>query len=122
MKLFLIAIYILLSITELFAQNPKIKLYGDSLKTEKTDSGKARFLYLQSYYYQNYKPDSALLLARSSYSISKRSGFLKGEATSLGLMGLAFNRLGNFAKALEYYLEQLKIQEKRGDQEEIARA
>jgi tetratricopeptide (TPR) repeat protein len=94
--------------------------YKDSLNMEKTDTGKAIFLYKLSYYYQNYKPDSALLLAQSSYALSQQAGFLRGKTSSLGQMAKALNRLGNFPKALEYYLEQLKLLEKKKDPEDIA--
>lgn len=101
-------------------QSSMIGKYIDSLKIEKTDTGKAIFLYKLSYYYQNYKPDSALLLAQSSYEISQKAKFLRGQTSSLGQMAKALNRLGNFPKALEYYLEQLKLLEKKKDPEDIA--
>ena len=101
-------------------QNSMIAFYKDSLNKTTIDSNKAYCLYILSYYYQNSKPDSALLLAQSAYSLSVKSNFLRGKIGSLGQMALAFNRMGNFTKALEYYLEQLKIIEKQKDQENIA--
>jgi tetratricopeptide (TPR) repeat protein len=79
------------------------------LSVEKTDTGKAKLLFMLSYYYQVYKPDSALLLARSCYDISSRVHFKKGMRNALGQMAGAYNRLGNYTKALETYLQQLKI-------------
>src|SRR5690242_9107610 len=93
------------------SQTAVIDSYKDSVNKAVNDSDQARFLYILSYYYQNYKPDSALLLAEASYNISKEINFIKGETSSLGQMALAFNRLGNFTKALEMYLEQLQILE-----------
>jgi tetratricopeptide (TPR) repeat protein len=101
-------------------QSSMIDKYKDSLNIEKTDTGKAIFLYKLSYYYQNYKPDSALLLAQSSYALSQKAEFGRGKTSSLGQMAKALNRLGNFPKALEYYLEQLKLLEKKKDPEDIA--
>ncbi len=92
------------------------------LSQAKTDTDRAHKLYLLSYYYSNYKPDSALLLAQSAYTLSVHIKYLQGQAASLGLMGTAFNRMGNFPKALEYYIEQLKILEKKQDPEAIASA
>lgn len=112
----------LICLSDCFGQSPMIAKYKDSLNIEKADTNKAKFLYKLSYYYSYYKPDSALLLAYSSYNISKHTHFAKGESTSLGLIGLAFNRLGNYSKALEYYLEQLKILEKNSSAEDIATA
>ena len=77
-----------------------------NLQKEKTDTGKAIILYHLSYYYLNSRPDSALLFSEEAYKISKEHKFLKGESGSLGMMAGALNRLGNFPKSLEYYLEQ----------------
>ncbi|MFL5809566.1 MAG: tetratricopeptide repeat protein, partial [Flavisolibacter sp.] len=40
----------------------------------------------------------------------------------LAMLGGAYNRLGNFSKALEYYLEQLKLLEKKADPYDITDA
>jgi len=77
------------------AQTP-IELYSDSIKIDKVDTVKAYHLYLLSYYYQNYKPDSALLLAQEAYTLSKKLKFLRGEIGSLGQIALAYNKLGSF--------------------------
>ncbi|HMV24703.1 MAG TPA: hypothetical protein PKA71_10260, partial [Saprospiraceae bacterium] len=68
---------------------------------------------LLSFEYQNYKPDSALLIAQQLYDYATQKGSLFGQ--SLGLDGLAgaFLRIGDNAKALEYYLQRLSIEEKR---------
>lgn len=91
-----------------------------ALQMEKTDTGKAIILYHLSYYYQKYKPDSALLLAQSAHQLSTSINFVKGQSNSLGQMAGACNRLGNYPKALEYYIEQLKIEEKESSPEGIA--
>jgi len=90
------------------------------LYKQKADTSKAKTLRLLSYYYKNSKPDSALILAQNAYSLSKKWHDEKGEASSLGLMAAAFNWLGNFTKALEYYLEELKIVERTGDAKSLA--
>jgi tetratricopeptide (TPR) repeat protein len=92
-----------------------IERYHDSVKSAKSDSDKAKHLYFLSYYYQYYKPDSALFHAQSSYELSKKIHFEKGQRNSLGQMALAFNRLGDFSEALKYYLEQLELMEKQND-------
>ena len=104
------------------AQSTMIDKYKDSVAIEKTDTGKAIYLYKLSYYYQNYKPDSALLLAQASYSLSRKADFVRGKNSSLGQMATALNRMGNYAKALEIYLEQLELLEKQKDPEDIASA
>ncbi len=122
MKMWIIIVLFLTSYMEGYSQRAITDSLWGILKKEKKDTTRAKILYKLSYYYKNNKPDSALLLAQASYTISKKERFEKGEATSLGLMGEAFNRLGNFPKALEYNLEQLKILEKKGDAEDLASA
>lgn len=64
--------------------------------------------------YQDSHVDSALYLAESAYNVAKKIHFLKGQIYSLNLMGVSFIRLGNYSKALETFLEALKICEKTG--------
>ncbi|MDB5250092.1 MAG: tetratricopeptide repeat protein [Segetibacter sp.] len=120
MRFFLLLSFALLYGTRSFSQNTIIDSLKETLKTEKTDTGKAIILYNLSYYYQKYKPDSALLLARRAFQLSKEASFLKGQSNSLGQIAGAFNRLGNYPEALEYYIEQLKIEEIRNSPEGIA--
>lgn len=104
----------------LFAQNRVVDSLYKVLEKEKTDTGKIRLLTRLSRAYQVSKPDSALLLAEEAYFMSKNKKFIKGESWALGQMAIAFNSLGNFPKAMEYYIDQLKIEEKRGYADNIA--
>ncbi len=90
------------------------------LRKERVDTVKVDILFSISHLYQNYKPDSALFFAQEAYFLSVKHDYLKGESWSLNQMAVAFNNLGNFPKALEYYLEQLKIEEKIGKPANIA--
>ncbi|MEO7766041.1 MAG: hypothetical protein ABIS01_01400, partial [Ferruginibacter sp.] len=81
------------------------------LISEKTDTGKAIILCGLSLAYQNSKPDSALLLAQEAYFMSKNKKFIRGQSWALNQMAIAFNNLGNYPKALSYYIEYLKIEE-----------
>ena len=120
MKIFLIILLVVLYASPGRAQSSIIELYKDSIAKARVDSNKAFYLYTLSYYYQNSKPDSSLLLAQAAYSLSLKSDFLRGKIGSLGQMALAFNRLGNYDKALEKYIEQLKLVEKQKDPYNIA--
>jgi tetratricopeptide (TPR) repeat protein len=121
MKIFFLILFVA-GCFKTMAQNTIIDSLKDELKKEETDTGRAHKLYFLSYYYQRYKPDSALLLAQEAYSLSVQSDYILGQSSSLGQMAGAFNRLGNFPKALEFYIEQLKILEKEGNAEDIAYA
>lgn len=107
--LFAIALFFTMPAT--YGQQHMIDSLRSVLANEKTDTGKAVTLYRLSYYYQMSRPDSALLLAQLSYHLSVKNNFLKGQSWSLNQIAGAFNRLGDYAKALEYYIRQLKIEE-----------
>src|SRR5450432_3950492 len=100
-RLALLISHLLISFS-LFAQNRAVDSLKTALENEKTDTGKITLLYTLSQAYQNSKPDSALLLAREAYSMSKNKKFIGGESWSLGEMAVAYNRIGDFPKALEY--------------------
>src|SRR5665213_1133630 len=91
----------------------------DSLKTllkkEKQDTGRVTLLNHLSYAYGNNKPDTAILLAYEALSLSKRIGFVKGEAGSLNMLAIVYSHSGNEAKALENYLQALKLYEQIND-------
>ncbi len=103
-----------------FAQTAVMDSLYKKLNKEKTDTGKAIILYNLSYYYQKYKPDSALLLGQQAYILSKKHAFLKGESGALSTMANAFQVLDNYPRAIEYYIEELKIEEKRNLPENIS--
>lgn len=119
-----IAFYFLLffSISNTFAQKRAIDSLYKELSLKKADTSKAIILYKLSYQYLDYKPDSAMLLARQSYILSKRHRFLKGESWSLSMIASAYHTLHNYPKAIAYYIEQIKIEEKRLKPENIGNA
>ena len=88
----------------------------DSLKTllqnEKQDTARVKLLIQLGIWYSDIKPDTSMLLALEALSLSKRIGFVKGEATSLGRMAHAYWVLGNRPKAFEASLQSLKLHEK----------
>ncbi len=119
MKLFT-TIFLLLLLNYCNAQLTVIDSLKTLLANTKSDTDKAVALYNLSYYYQMYRPDSALMFAETAYDLSIKNKFLKGESWSLDRIAGAFHRLDNYPKALEYYLQQLKIEEKRGYMDNIA--
>src|SRR5580698_7950630 len=121
MRISFLLIFILLINSLLFSQNNTVDSLRAALKNEKTDTSKIILLYQLSLAYQDSKPDSALLLAQDAYLMSKNKKFIKGESWALNQMAFAFNSIGNFPKALEYYIQQLKLEETRGYPDNIAR-
>ncbi|MEO6733503.1 MAG: tetratricopeptide repeat protein [Ferruginibacter sp.] len=120
MKRSSLLILLILMSSLLFAQNMVVDSLYAALSKEKKDTAKIILLYNLSHAYQDSKPDSALLLAQDAYLKAKKINFLKGESWSLSQMAIAFNNLGNFPRALGYYIEQLKIEEARNRPDNIA--
>ena len=124
-KIILLLLPAFFCITNNYAQtinNPKLR---DSLKIllqkEKQDTSMVRLLTELSYEYASNKPDSTMILALQALSLSKRIGFVKGEALSLSRIGMAHIALGNSPKAMEARLQALKLDEKINNLAGIAR-
>jgi tetratricopeptide (TPR) repeat protein len=93
---------------------------SDSLKqllqTERQDTTRVNLLnqLAVQYYFNN--PDTALVFGQQALALARKTGFSRGEAGSLNRIGNVFSYTGNFAKALELYLEALKTAEALKDE------
>ncbi|MCY7310507.1 MAG: tetratricopeptide repeat protein, partial [Chitinophagaceae bacterium] len=98
----------------------------DSLKllllNEKTDTGRVIRLAELSFEYLESKPDTTMVLALEALSLASKIGFVKGEAISLNRVGNAYRAFGNnYPKAMEIYLQALKLNEKINNTDGIQR-
>ena len=88
----------------------------DSIKQlllkDKEDSSRVLHLADLSYEYIASQPDTMMMLALQALEISRRIGFLKGEAESLNRVGNAYGSYSNYPKEMEAYLLALQINEK----------
>jgi tetratricopeptide (TPR) repeat protein len=73
-----------------------------------------------SYAYLSSSPDSALKYAMDGLQLAKQINSRKGEAICLDALGNVYFHIGDNAKALELYLEFLKIKEELKDWENIS--
>lgn len=114
---------LLLGLSGIFEGYSQYK-YTDSLTyvAEKTKdiSSKIDELYDLSYQYQVSRPDSALMVAKELYDFSIETGNEYGTSLALDAMAGAFLRIGDNAKALEYYLMRLELAEKLNEADDIA--
>ncbi|MFC4209990.1 tetratricopeptide repeat protein [Pedobacter lithocola] len=115
----LLNLFLFVSVTS-FAQKQVLDSLYKDLASQKTDSGRVSVLYDLSYSYHKSKPDSALILAQQAYKLAKKIKFLKGESWALNGLANAFHSLHNYPRAIEYFIEELKIHEKRGMPENMA--
>lgn len=93
------------------------------IKQSKKDTGRTGKVYLLNLLAQEYQSislDTALLISQQAYKISKKINNLDGISRSANIMGNIYLDAGNYSKALEYYIEKLKIEEKRNIPEMLA--
>jgi len=117
----------LLLLLALFSSNS----YGqrhviDSLITvlhrQKEGSNKVQTLNELGWYMFVTKPDTAIILSIDALDLARRIKFKEGEASSLDLIGLGYNTLGNYPKALELFLQELRVWEQLKDSSGMASA
>ncbi|HYK47771.1 MAG TPA: tetratricopeptide repeat protein [Parafilimonas sp.] len=96
----------------------------DSLKillaTTTEDTSRVLLLEDLSFSYQYSYPDTALHYAMQGLQLARRIGYPKGEGYCLNALGNVYLDIGNYPRALELYLDALKIREKLKGQREIA--
>lgn len=93
------------------------------LKTATTDTGRSGRIYVLTRLaneYLNASLDTALMYSTQAYKQAKKIRYADGLSRSANLIGTVYLRAGNFAKAQEYYLEKLKIEEQRNEPEMLA--
>ena len=97
-----------------YGQHTALDSLQQAFAQNKADSTQVFLLCEESYALQDSKPDSSLLLAQKAYFIARNNHFEKGEAMAFNQVAAAYKSLGNFPKSLEYYISQLKIEERIG--------
>lgn len=104
------------------AQSGSIDSLRQLLTTSKEDSNRVKSLYRLGSLYSDSKPDSTLILATDGLLLSRRIRFLPGEASCLNILGDAADNIGDYPKALGYYLQSMKINEKLNNETGIRRS
>ena len=121
MKKIILLLLVSFRILNIHAQTNEIDSLKKLLQKEKKDTNRVMLLADLSAAYATNKVDTAMLLGLEALSLSQRIGFVKGEATSLTQVGLAYHILGNEPKAMEVWLQSLKLNEKINNLAGIAR-
>ncbi len=85
------------------------------LKTQKQDSTRVNTLLSLSHALYVSNPDTSIHLSIEALALSKQIDFPSGVSRSLGNIGIAYTTVGNFPKALDYYLQNLRLVEQRKD-------
>jgi tetratricopeptide (TPR) repeat protein len=120
MKYLLFLSLLLLIILPVSAQNHQVDSLSAAYTKAKTDSGRADILFDLANLYAQDKPDSELFKARQALFISRKAKYLTGERRALKQMAEAYQFMGNYPLALQFYLERLKLDEHyKGSEEEV---
>jgi tetratricopeptide (TPR) repeat protein len=103
-----------------YGQREKIDSMEKLLKSEKSDSNKVGTLWHLAEAYQVYKPDTSLKLAQQAVVLARKIKYIEGESRALNQVANAFNQVGNYPRALDFYLQKLKLEERRNNPENLA--
>ncbi|HUQ66725.1 MAG TPA: tetratricopeptide repeat protein [Flavitalea sp.] len=85
------------------------------IKTQKQDSNKVRSLIALASLYNLTKPDTTVRLSVEALELAKSIGDDRSVRNSLEQIAGGYHILGNYAKALQFYLQALKLAEKSND-------
>jgi len=97
------------------AQNRVVDSLSSLLANEKQDTGRVTLLWKLASAYNSFNPDTGRALAQEALYLAQKIKYVEGESKSLGKLANAFNKIGNYPRALEFYLRQLKLEEKRNN-------
>ena len=101
-------------------QRSKIDSLSAVLSNQKNDSNKVNTMWHLADTYNSYKPDTALVIAEEALFLAQKLKYTEGESRSLGILANSFLSIGNYPKALEFYIKKLKIEEKRNNPHNLA--
>lgn len=104
----------------LHAQTNEVDSLKQLLQAETSDTGRVILLNQISKLLVINHADTALILSQRALALAKKTGFKKGEATSLNRIANVFAYTGNNPKSLEFHLEALKKAEAINDKTLIA--
>ena len=106
----------------LFSQNHQlVDSLETLLKSATQDTTKSKVLLQLCYAFIDINPDTAIIFANQSLSLSDRIGFRKGSANAFISLGEINENKGNFKQAMELHMKALKVMEEIGNKKGISR-
>lgn len=103
-----------------FSQHAKEDSFRNLLATAKQDTNKVIWHWRLADVMNKRLPDSALYIAQEALSLANQLQYTEGESRSLGVLANTLIKLGNYPKALDYYLQKLQLEEKRNNPRNLA--
>lgn len=102
------------------AQKSKVDSLSRLLSSAKEDTSRVKYMWQIARDISLYNPDSALLISQKALYLARKIKYKEGESRSLGILANTFSKIGNYPRALEVYLEKLKLEEKRNNPRNMA--
>lgn len=96
-----------------FAQKSNADSLSRLLAVEKKDTNRVRLMWQMAGAVNMYDPDTAVILSQQALYLSQEIKYIEGQSKSLGALANAFVKMGNYPRAMELYIQKLKLEEKR---------
>ncbi len=113
---------LLLVVLVLDAQNIRIDTLRAALQKQMPDTERIKKMNDLAYEFTLSDPVQTFLIARNAYELSKKNHYEDGELKALGYLAKAYNSTGNYNRAIEIFLQQLEIAEKKNLPRKLATA
>lgn len=94
-----------------WAQNPPSDTILSQLGIKTADTAAVRILNQNAWEIRNSNPNLSITYSKKAAEIASKLKFMRGVASSYNYIGIAFRNKENFPKALEYFIEALRIAE-----------
>lgn len=108
----LILLFFLSGAERIWAQNPTSDTILSGLGIKSADTSAVRILNQNAWEIRNSNPNLSIVYSKKATEISAKLNYRKGLASSYNFTGIAFRNKENYPKALECFIEALKIAEK----------
>jgi len=115
MKRLPLAVLLITLFINVHAQQKQIDSLNALIKTDKVDTVKADHLYALARVYSHSSPTTSIQLAQQVYNIALVNKNYRLTNRSLNLMANSFTSMGDYNKAMQLYLKNLKLEEEHND-------
>src|SRR2546429_409249 len=124
LKILLILFVVFIRNVSLYAQKEEQALVDSLLKElpkAKEDTNKVKLLKDLSYAYSNINPDEGIKYGQIELDLATKLDWKKGIADGNNNIGINYDNKSDYPHALDHYQIALKIDEKTGDKNGVAR-
>ena len=110
-RLLFLLVFLFCGSTSISAQRKDADSIRQKLKTKLHDTMRVKSLRDLSWAMQRYQPDSALRIAYDGLNYAKKIKYQQGISNCYEIIAISLWRMGSYDKALNYFIENLKIEE-----------